>query len=115
MENEYHYSNNNFIMRQLILIVEKINYFKIGNFNLFLLINDLNSLINVLNNANFKWHKNINEYVSELEILYSIALEKEMKNFDFQAKAKISNIIEELEDIIYTRLKKIEPHFNDEV
>lgn len=113
--NKNAFYDKHFILSQLLLIVSQINFFKVGNFRLFVLINRINSLIEGLNDVGFKWQKKFYEYLKELEILYAISLDKKKEFFDIKDIEKITEIIKQLEIIIYGELEKIEHAYIERV
>lgn len=94
-----HLMENEFNQKHLALMLEKINLYKQNKIKLRILIDDLESLLNILNNMHDKWVDQFLSLWGELEIIYSLNL-VENKKIEIDDKNKINNILIKLEKLI---------------
>ena len=91
---------NDYDKRQLTLMLEKILLFRQKSLSLSSLINDLESLIDVLENVDSTWRNKCREYWWDLEEIYATALDRELSSLDTEDWQIITNALDEIETLI---------------
>lgn len=92
-----------FDRRQCEIIIKKINAYKLGHIYLADLISDLEGLISILEDGD--WKAAFISHWGKLEIVYALALHNEKKQFDNKDQKNIDNSIEILIKMTTTALK----------
>jgi len=85
----------------------KINEYKNGKSYLSWLINDVESLINILEDPNEDWKADLRTSWFDLEQVYAYALYKEKKQLDEKDVKIINDALHKLETLIEDKLKTI--------
>ncbi|CUI18113.1 hypothetical protein PNK_p0059 (plasmid) [Candidatus Protochlamydia naegleriophila] len=104
---------SDFDFRQLNLIMTKINEYKNGKSYLSWLINDVESLINILEDPNQDWKADLGTSWLDLEEVYAFALADEKEYLDQKDIRIIDEALHKLETLIEDQLKTIKSPEDD--
>lgn len=99
-----HKTVNSYNLRQLQLMIDKIYRFKEGLIGLDELIQDLEGLLNALENFDTDWKEDIRSYCIDLEVIYAVALDRDVNPEEIDTDNTIPKILNLLEDSITIEL-----------
>lgn len=93
-------------LRQLKIMLEKIDSFESGNLVFGDLIEDLDALLTVMENLDKEWKYTFHSHWFTLETYYAAALDEDTNPFEDDTKGHIPEAIEILKSMIQSELKK---------
>lgn len=98
---------NDYDVRQLNVMLDKIKRYEEGNLIFGALIQDLDALLDVMENPNEDWKNEFHSNWFTLEIYYALALDSDDKSpFELDVDGHIPEAIEILKSMINSELEK---------
>ena len=95
---------NEFDVRQLNIMIQKINAFNNGYLELSNLINDLEALLNILTIQDQHWKDLFKGYWWDLEQVYAVAIDEERSYLDSEDQSIIKNAVENIKKMVEIKL-----------
>ena len=105
---------NEYDIRQLNVMLDKIHRFEIGKIYFNELIMDLEALLNVMEEPDTDWKEDFHSNWFTLEIYYALALDANKNPFELDVDGHIAEAIYTLKSMIYSELKKKSKNRNNE-
>lgn len=97
---------NEYDRRQLELMQKQISFFREGSLSLQMLINNIGSLIDALENIESSWIDQCRAFWWELEQVYAVSLDRKKTTLDKDDLKIISAALEGIEKLIKLCLSK---------
>jgi len=96
--------DNDYDKRQLELMLKKITLYRRDDLILLNLINDLGSLVDVLETVDDSWKEEFRNWVWDLEEIYAVALDRKQQSLDAEDSRIIVNALDKIELLIKNQI-----------
>jgi hypothetical protein len=95
---------NDYDKRQLELMLKKIILYRQDASILLNLINDLGSLVDVLETIDDSWKEELRSWLWNLEEIYAVALDRKQQSLDAEDLRIIENALDKIEFLIMNQI-----------
>jgi hypothetical protein len=95
---------NDYDKRQLELMLKKIILYRRDALILSNLINDLGSLVDVLETVDESWKEELRSWLWDLEEIYAVALDRKQQSLDAEDSRIIENALDKIELLIKNQI-----------
>lgn len=95
---------NDYDKRQLELMLKKIILYRQDALILSNLINDLGSLVDVLETVDESWKEELRSWLWDLEEIYAVALDRKQQFLDAEDSRIIENALDKIELLIKNQI-----------
>lgn len=98
---------NEYNLRQLHVMLDKIQRFETGKIPFGVLIEDLDALLDVMENPDNDWKEEFHSNWFTLETYYALALNRNISPFTLDTDGHIPEAIDILTSMVHSELKKL--------